>query len=312
MHDIVTPMIAMEDNKLAGVIAFVEVARGGSFAGAAQTLVTTPATVSRRIARLEDSLGVRLLTRTTRHVALTEAGANYLERCEPILRMLHDVDLSVADQTASDPRGRLRISLPGAFGRRYGAVTIADFRDLYPNVSLDIVITDQLVDLIEDNIDVAIRLSHLDDSSLVARRLASNERILCAAPAYLQKAAPRKIADLDDYACLAYSGYDQGRAWRLENRKEAVTYPLGGAVTSNDMEVLFEMVVAGCGVTMLPTFMANPAIRDGRLVRVLPGWTGPHAAIWAIHASRRLVPAKVRCFIDFLATRFARKAPWDN
>lgn len=303
----------MNEDRLSEVFAFVEVARGGSFVRAAKVLRTTAATVSRRVARLEDGLGARLLTRTTRRVALTEAGAGYLQRCEPILKMLHDVDLSVADETAAEPRGTLRVSLPGAFGRRHGAPALAAFRQLYPQLCVDVTITDRFVDLVEEHLDVAIRLADLPDSGLVARKLAPNRRILCAAPeAVARRGMPREVAELADHNCLMFAGYEQGRTWRLGKGETVVLHSPAATVISNDAEVLLEMALAGAGVTMLPTFMAGPAIRDGRLVRVLPEWSGPLAAIWAIHASRRLVPTKVRSFIDFLVTRFAGTPPWED
>ena len=161
--------------------------------------------------------------------------------------------------------------------------------------------------------DVAIRLADLPDTGLVARKLAPNRRILCAAPETVERLGmPSEVAELADHDCLMFAGYEQGRTWRLCRGETVILHSPATTVVSNDAEVLLEMALAGAGITMLPTFMAGPAIRDGRLVRVLPEWSGPLAAIWAIHPSRRLVPTKVRSFIDFLAARFAGTPSWED
>lgn len=303
----------MDEAKLSGVFAFVEVARCSSFVAAAKTLGTTPATVSRRVARLEDSLGARLFTRTTRHVILTDAGRNYLQRCEPILKLLDDVDLSLANEADEEPRGTLRISMPGAFGRRYGAAMLATFRNQYPQLLLEISLTDRIIDIVDERIDVAIRLADLPDSNLIARKLAPNHRILCASPALIKKqGTPTTLADLNRYNCLLFSGYEHSPIWQLHGPDGSLSHRINPTVMSNDIEVLYEMILTGHGVTMLPTFIAGPAIHNGLLMQVLPQWKGQETFIWAIHPSRRLVPAKVRYFVDYLVKCFANHLPWDD
>ncbi|GGF45562.1 LysR family transcriptional regulator [Aliidongia dinghuensis] len=302
----------MDEDRFGSVAAFVAVARRLNFAAAARALGVNGATVSRRIRRLEEQVGARLLTRTTRRVALTEAGIAYLERCESVLAALEEADLTVAMLNDARPRGLLRVSLPVAFGRLHVAPLLPAFLERYPDLKLDVGLSDAMVDLVHHQIDVAVRIADLADSGLIARRLAPNRRLLCAAPAYLARhGTPAAPADLERHECLHYTPHSAVDVWHLTHADgTTAAVPVAGRLRADSGETIYLAALAGHGIVLTPEFLAHEALARGALVPVLDDWAPAPSAIYAIQPTRRLIPPKARVFVDFLAEQFAGTPAW--
>ena len=296
----------MQLDQLQAMAVFARVAETGSFSEAARRLGLSKAAVSKRVARLEARLGVALVNRTTRHLSLTEAGAAFHEPCRQLIADADAAEAAVG-HLASAPRGRLRVNAPMSFGQRHLAPAIGAFMRSYPELSVELDLSDRTVDLVEEGYDLAVRIGALPDSSLVARRLAPLHRHLVAAPAYLDRAGrPEHPSDLADHACLRYAYLASGRVWRLDGG-EAVT--VDGPLTANNGDVLLAAARDGMGIAFLPSFFTGPDLCAGMLERVLPGWTRePAGGIHAVFPPGRARAPKVRAFTDFLAERFG--AAW--
>jgi DNA-binding transcriptional LysR family regulator len=254
--------------------AFIAVADGGSFSGAARMLGRDASVISRRVTELEATLGVRLLARTTRRVTLTEAGAAYFARVQPLLEELNAASQSASD-IASSPQGVLKVSMPVTFGRQWIAPLIPTFLANYPDVRIDARFSDRIVDVVADGFDVAIRVGVLRDSSLTSRKLASYRMLLVAAPGYLARhGKPRAPEDLAAHACIGFSGHADWPDWRLvkDGKKRTVRPP--GPLVADNSEAVVDAAIAGAGITFAPNWLAGPALRSGKLAEVLPGWTG--------------------------------------
>jgi DNA-binding transcriptional LysR family regulator len=292
---------------------FAAVVEAESFTGAARATGLTKSAVSRAIGRLEDRLGARLLNRTTRNLALTEAGAAFHARVLRILAEIEEAEQEAADQTAT-PRGTLRINAPVTFGVQHLAPVVADFLEACPELRVDLSLSDRFVDLVEEGVDVAIRIGRLTDSSLRARRLAPVRQMICAAPGYWDAhGRPAEPRDLADHNCLTYAYLSSGNAWRFltpDGRGEE-TVRISGALHSNNGDVLRLAAIAGAGVIMEPSFIVGADVAAGRLEEVLAGRTASGGDIWAVYPPGRYVPAKLRVFIDFLAERFGDTPYWD-
>jgi DNA-binding transcriptional LysR family regulator len=300
----------MED-RFESIRSFIFVAQQLSFVEAALALRIDPSTLSRRIRRLEETLGVRLFTRNTRRVVLTEAGAIYLERCLDILARLDEADATISSLSAK-PCGVLRVTLPVTFGQRHIAPALPEFLALYPRIDLDISFTDRFVDVLEESIDVAIRIGKLKDSQLIARRLAPNRRVLCASPNYLKRyGRPHKPQDLKEHNCLIFSMLATGDTWHLTSGEKHVVVPLNGKIRSNNAEALYQAVLSGCGIALLATFIVGEDLRCGRLETILDEWTTPETDIFAIFGPGRYIPSKIQVFVDFLAKRFRGTPYWE-
>ncbi|WP_437878431.1 LysR family transcriptional regulator [Sorangium sp. So ce513] len=298
-------------DRLEDMLCFTAVARALSFAVAAQELGISASALSRRVARLEAALGTALLRRTTRRVSLTEAGALYLERCTDVLTRVEDADALVSG-LAAEPRGRLRVAVPNLFGQSQVAPLLPDFLRRYPRIGLECSFTDRYVDLVQEGFDVAIRIGALTDSSLVVRRLATNRRILCAAPSYLRgRKHVTKPEDLAQHACLYFSFSAEGEQWTLQRGEEQVQARGRPALVADNAEALRLAAVGGSGVAVLATFLIAEDLRAGRLVRLLDDWSVPDTGIFAVHPPGRLVPSKVKAFVSFLAERYAG-TPWER
>lgn len=296
--------MAMET--LEGLPVFVRVVREGSFSAAARALDLTPSAVSKQIGRLEDRLAVRLFNRTTRKLGLTEEGAAFYERASRILADLDDAAESVSSLKA-EPRGRLRVTLPTAFGILHLLPALPDFIARHPEVTLEIDLNDRFVNMVEEGFDLALRIGDLEDSSLIGRRLAANRRVLAAAPGYLAgRTPPQRPDDLRDHDCLIYTYRAQRHDWRLvdEAGRECVVSVAGKLETNNPM-MLREAALAGLGVVLLPLWVIGPDLKAGRLRRVLPTHHWPDSSIQAVYPPGRHLSAKVRSFVDFLVERFA-------
>ena len=300
-------------DNLADVAVFVRVVERGSFTLAADELELSRAVVSKYVSRLEERLGARLLHRTTRRLSLTEAGAALFEASRGALERIEEAEGAVA-QLQSEPRGRLRVSAPMSFGILHLGPAITDFARAHPRVTLDLRLDDRFVNLVEEGIDVAVRIGALTDSSLVARRLATTRTLVCAAPAYLaQHGEPETPEDLAAHNCLIYSYLSTANVWRFtapDGRE--IPIAVNGTFRINNGIVLGEAAAAGHGILLTPSFYVGPLLRDGRLKRILPGYRLPELGIHAVYPERAQVPPKVRAFVDFLAQRFGRKPEWEK
>jgi DNA-binding transcriptional LysR family regulator len=299
-------------DRITSMTAFVSVVALGSFAAAAKRLNLSPAMVTNHIHALEERLGARLLNRTTRKLSLTEAGQEYHERCTRILAEIEEADRRVAALNAT-PSGTLRVNTSTVLS--HGLVTlIGEFGAAYPEITVELVATDRMVDLVEEGIDVAIRYNEAPDSSLIVRRLGRFRVVACAAPAYLeQHGVPRQPSDLAGHNCLAYMhpGFTTlTREWRLTGPDGEVTVPISGNLHTNYPEAIRAAALDGRGIAMSQTYFVDDAARSGQLVRVLPEYHLGEFPIFLVYPHRQYVPAKLRSFIDLAAKHFAEHPKW--
>lgn len=300
-------------DSLPAMAVFVNVVESGSFSGAARTLALSKSAVSKTVSRLEESLGTRLLNRTTRKLSLTEAGRAYYEGCRRMLNEAESANQAVHRLTDA-PRGTLRVNLPMSFGILQVAPLLPAFLERYPEIDLDAAFEDRVVDLVEDGYDMAVRVGVLADSSLIARRLAPNRRVLCAAPSYLeQHGTPQSPEALAAHSCLLYSYQASGDTWRLYGPEGERSVRVSGRLRLNNGDAIRCAAVAGLGIAYLPTFMVGPDLQAGRLVAVLSEWMdGDQGAVHAVYSSGRHLSPKVRVFIDYLVECFGVEPPWDR
>lgn len=297
-------------DRLTALQVFAEVARRGSFTDAAEALDLSRAKVTRYVAELEQWLGARLLQRSTRRLALTEAGHAALVRHAQVQEILDDLQASAADKDGV-PRGLIRITASTSFAQMHLAAALADFRQRYPQVQIDLLAGDRTFNLIEDKIDLAIRTTNNPDPGLVARRLGVCRSVLCASPEYLARAGmPQHPQALEQHVTLTYSYFGKSH-WRMSYAGEEISVPVGGAFSANEVGVLLAACEAGAGITMLPTYLAASAMAAGRLLPVLPQWQLESLAIYALYVSRRHIPSTLRCLLDYLAGRFGPEPYWD-
>jgi DNA-binding transcriptional LysR family regulator len=291
---------------------FARVVLSGSLSAAARELGLSPAMVSRRLAALEARLGVRLVNRTTRSLHLTDEGASYYESCSRVLMEIEQANASVSAGRQA-PQGTLRVALPAAFGNQYVAPLVPQFAALYPAVQLALSLSDRSVNLVEDGFDLAIRIAVLADSSLAARKLAPNRRVVCASPDYLrQHGTPNSPAELAQHNCLLAS--DFGATWEYKDPAgKPGSVRVGGRYVCDNWEVLREWALAGLGIALKSTWDVRRHLSSGSLVSLLPGYSfDSDVAIYAVYPHRRHLPAKTRAFIDFLANSFGPEPFWDR
>jgi LysR family transcriptional activator of dmlA len=285
---------------------FALLIKQGSLAAVARELGVTPPVVTKRLAVLERRLGVRLLNRTTRRMSVTHEGEIYLSDGIRILADIDELEMKVVSSRAA-PRGLLRVNASFGFGRRHIAPAVAAFARHYPEVEVQLQMTERPMNLVDSAYDVGIRIGELPDARITARRIASNHRLLCASPIYLAKhAAPVTPAELPRHDCLVIREDETAYGvWHLNNGKRRETVKVRGALSTNDGETALAWALEGHGVIMRSQWDAAPYLRSGRLVPVLPDWSLPGADIFAVYPQRLNLSAKVSAFIDFLAGRFA-------
>jgi DNA-binding transcriptional LysR family regulator len=289
---------------------FVEVVDKRSFASAAAGLELTPSGVSKIISRLEHRLGIRLLTRTTRRLALTVEGAIYLARCREILAAIEDAEAEAISAT-QQPRGMIRISTGPGIGRHALAPLLPDFQAQYPDITIDLCVTDRRVDLLAENVDVALRVGTLTDSALLARKVAVRRRVIVASPAYLARhGTPKRPADLLKHNCITLDGFPHLRRWAFHGASGIERLEVTGNVTSDSVDVIFDLVVAGHGIARLADIQANAPLRSGivRPLLVRHHHEEP-APVWALLPPGHNRLPRMRVFLDFLAARW-RNPPW--
>lgn len=285
---------------------FTLLARQPTLAAAAQALGVTPPAVSRRLAALEKRLGVRLLNRTTRRLSLTPEGEHYLADGEQILRDLEGLERSLSD-SRDTPRGLLRINAGFGFGRRHLGPLISDFVRLYPEVEIVLHLSDRTLDLTEHALDIGIRFGPPPDARVLARKIAANRRLLCAAPDYLaQHGTPIEPRDLASHHCIVIrENHHAFNNWQLTDGKQQVMVKVRSPLAVNHGEIAVDWALSGHGIVLRSEWDIAGYLRSGQLVRVLDPWAGSSADIHAIYPQRHQLSAKVRAFLDFLATRFA-------
>jgi DNA-binding transcriptional LysR family regulator len=292
------------------VLAFVEVARWLSFAKAATTLEMPPSVISRRVSNLEKRHAAQLFIRTTRRVELTEAGALFLAKCENALGEMHEAQTALS-MLLQSPRGRLRISMPSAFGRLCVAPLLSAFVDAYPEIELDIQLADHFVDMVRDRVDLAIRIGDLGDSDLVAKPFLNNRRFLVAAPALLRRiGVPRHPDDLTAMPCLRFSNLAPRDVWHLARGEERASVVASGPIRANDPDTILQAVTAGLGIAKVGEFAVYRQLAAGSLVRVLDGWEAAATRVQFVYPARRALPPKVQVFMTFIEHAMQREMPW--
>ncbi|MBS0446706.1 MAG: LysR family transcriptional regulator [Proteobacteria bacterium] len=295
-------------DRITGVQLFIRILETGSFSKASADLGLTQPTATKHVAALEAKLGARLLNRNTRGVSATEIGTLYYEKCKAIQRELEEAD-NLASLLQSSVSGQLRVSTSVAFGRRVLTPLVLDFMHKHPEISIDLGFDDRYVNLVEQGIDVAIRMGRLADSSLGARYLGLNPWVLVASPAYLDRhAAPREPADVSRHACLVYSSVQGDERWHFSGPGPAdgasngpqQSIPVHGPLRSNNLSVILEAAVAGMGLAILPWYVAQESVDAGTVRPLLTDHALPVQEMHAVFPSPKLVPSKVSTFIAFL------------
>jgi DNA-binding transcriptional LysR family regulator len=298
-------------DRLRALEVFVAVAELGSFAAAADQLGMSRNMASRHVADLEAHLGARLLNRTTRSVSLSSIGASYLETARDVLVRLEEADRAAGLQRLA-PHGRLSLSAPMSFGVRHVAPHLHTFTRANPEVTVDLSLNDRLVDLVEEGFDVAIRIARLADSSLISRRIADVHLVCVASPGYLSEhGTPSLPQDLARHRTIGYSLDTDPGQWRLENASGGqVAVRVQQHITANNGDAIEAMAQSGAGVALQPDFICHESLASGRLVQVLPGWSGGTIGVHALYPGKLYVPLKVRSFIDWLAAFYKTDPPW--
>jgi DNA-binding transcriptional LysR family regulator len=292
---------------------FVSVAQRGSLSAAAQVEGVAPAIIGRRIDALEERLGVKLLMRTTRRVSMTPEGVAFLEDAQRILNDLGNAEASVS-LGGLKASGQLRISAPAGFGRRHVAPLVPAFHALYPEVTVSLDLTDRIVDLINEGIDLAVRIGHLDSSTLVGVRLAENRRVVVASPRYLERhGLPTHPAELVHHRCLTFGNTgSQSRGWQFLIDGQSTSVRVGGPMECSDGAVLHQWALAGHGLAWRSMWEVAEDIARGRLVPLLQPFSVPDNAIHAVVPQRRHLPLRVRLFVDFLKQTYGSPRYWER
>lgn len=292
------------------ISTFVEVVARGSLSAAARAEGIAPAVIGRRLDALETRLGVKLLQRTTRKLALTDEGAAFLEDCQRILAELESAEAAVSERSAR-ATGHLLISAPAGFGRQHVAPLIPSFVAEHRDVTVTLNLNDRVVDLIGEGVDVAIRIASMSDSNLVSVKLADNRRVVVGTPAYLKRhGVPTTLDDLARHNCMAISSDGSQRGWTFLDGEKTVTVKVAGNMSCNDGAVLHDWVLAGKGLAWRSMWEVGGDIEAGRLQSVLDGYAAPGNDIYAVFAQRRHLPLRIRAFVDFLRRSYAQAGYW--
>jgi DNA-binding transcriptional LysR family regulator len=298
-------------DRLISARVFVEVADRGSLTQAAERLDMSPAMVSRHLAAAEDWLGARLLHRTTRRVSLTDAGQAAIVSCRQLLELAEDMRHRAGDRNR-EPDGTLRVTTSQSFAEAQLTSAVVDFQRQHPRLRVELMVVDRAVDLVEDRIDLAVRISNRLDPSLVSRRLTQCRSVLCAAPAYLAThGRPETAEALERHRCIGHA-FGSGPTYRLARGGQTVEIQVSGSLFTNETSIVRRAIIGGAGIGMLPTYFVAEQLRRGELVRLLPDYEPEILGVHAVYLSRRHQPLALRLLVDFLAARFGgATAPWD-
>jgi DNA-binding transcriptional LysR family regulator len=295
-------------DKFQEMTVFTAVVDAGSFVGAADELNISKAVVSRLVAELENRLRVRLLHRTTRKLSMTEEGQAFYVRCKALLADVEEAEAEVMARTGQ-ARGVLKLNVPVTFGILHLAPLWGRFLAQNPEVSLDVTLSDRVVDLVEEGYDLAVRIGRLSNSSLVSRQLSSSRMVLCAAPAYLKRhAAPKHPSHLTSHTIIAYSLLSTGDHWEFEGPDGIVNVKVKPRMKTNSGDTCLRAAVQGQGIILQPSFIVNQDIESGKLVEILPSYQCGEFGIYAVYPSRHNVSPKIRILIDYLAKAFTQKS----
>lgn len=300
-------------DSFAGLKAFVTTVDAGGFAAAGRQMGVVTSSVTRQVDALEEHLGTRLLTRTTRGVSLTTTGETYYAHAVRLLADLESANLE-ASESQGPPRGHLRVSLPVAFGQLHISPALPAFITRYPGISLELLLSDEVEDLAEQRLDLAIRLGNVDAPDAIARRLAPHHRLLCASPEYLRRhPAPRTPADLAEHACLTFAYNRSSAVWHFSGRSEE-SVRVSGPLRANNSLVLREAALNGMGLLLIADWLVGADVDAGRLQVVLPEWkahvNNEDSAVHAVYLPNRRHSKKVRAFIEFFAEHFGDPPYW--
>lgn len=295
-------------DELAAMRVFAQVVESGSLSGGARKNKLSVATVSRILTSLEDELGVRLLNRSTRHLGLTEAGEIYHQSVQRILQEIDGAKRLVTSYQGT-VKGNLRLHCRVSVGTHILAPALKTFLDLYPEVNVELTLTDERADLVADGVDCAVWLGNLPDSNLVARRLHPTHRIVCASPSYFaSRGMPTSPEDLKQHNCILFKADDYGSSWRFQKGADAITVPVSGNLQTKNGAALLPVVLSGLGVGLLHEWMVRSHIQNGSLVRILRDFTvSPvdyDTALYAVYPHKHRLPLKMQCFLDFLVELF--------
>ncbi len=290
-------------DKLRAMETFVRIVERGSLTAAAESLQASLPSVVRTLAALEVALDVRLLNRTTRRIALTDEGREYYARCQRVLAEVDDAEAALSARRAV-PKGRLRVTAPVMFGRLHVAPVLTAFAERFPAVKLELVLLDRVVDLVEEGIDVGVRIGQLPDSSLVAVPIGETRRVVCASPAYLKRAgAPASPSDLAAHRCVSFGGLAPGHEWRFMVGGKAVRVTVAAALASNLIDPVLDACVAGAGLGQFLSYQVRTLLEARKLKRVLAEFEPPPLPIHAIYPSARLLSSNVRALVDWSVPR---------
>ncbi len=295
---------------MTAMTVFVEVAERGSLTSAADALDMSRAMVTRYLSALEEWLGARVLHRTTRRISLTPAGEQALEHCRRMLAIGQELQYSL--DSDGMPHGQIRVTCSTSFGLSHLASAVVDFVHRYPGISIDVVLADRAMNLVEERVDVAIRIARALEPGLISRRISVCRSVICASPEYLvRRGTPREPQDLAAHACLSHH-YVGRSLWQLYKDGQATSVAVKGPISGNDATLLAQAVREGAGIGFLPTYLVAPMLRSGELVAVLPDYTLDEMGIHGVYLSRKQMPLSVRMFLDFLVERFGEAPEWDR
>jgi DNA-binding transcriptional LysR family regulator len=300
-------------DRFADIEAFTSVVEAGTFSAAGERLGVAKSVISRRISQLEKRLGSRLLHRTTRRLALTDAGKNFYQRAVQVLADLDDAEQSVTEETI-ELRGSLKLAAPLSFGLGHLSDAITDFLNEHPAIELNLDLNDRNINLVEEGFDLAVRIGELQDSTLVARRLGTVRNITCASRDYLERyGEPASPDELHQHIGLQYSNINYKQQWCYETPEGKTIYAQPQIrIRANNGEALAAAASAGLGITTGPTFILGRHIKEGSLIRILNEYQRPSVGIYAVYPPGRLTPRRIQVFSEFLAGRFGDNPYWDN
>ncbi len=291
---------------------FVAVAEAGGFSAAARRLGMPLATVSRKVSELEDLLRVQLLTRTTRKVALTEIGQHHFEICRRLLEELSEAERMASGEYRA-PRGALVVAAPASLGRIYMTPIVTEFLAAYPDVDVDLRLADRIINLADEGVDIALRVGELPDSSLMAIKVGTIRQVVCASPAYLKEhGTPMKLGELSDHACVTFTSLGTSQEWMFRRGREVTRIPVRSRLSVGAADAAVDAAAAGLGITRLLCYQASPAILSNRLTLLLRDCEPEPTSVSLVYRSGRLIPQKLKAFIDFVLPRLKPKLVFDR
>ncbi|MBC7970393.1 MAG: LysR family transcriptional regulator [Verrucomicrobia bacterium] len=290
-------------DRLTCMKVFVRTVEANSFSAVARAMETTQPTISKQIAALEEYLGVQLLLRSTRSLNLTDEGARFYQHCQRVLEVVAEAEASVG--RPQKPSGLLRVSCPVSFGQFQIVPRLKDFLDRYPDIKIDLTMADHFIDLVEEGVDLSIRIGNVQDTSLVSQQIGVTRRVTIGAVSYFEQAGePQALDDLIHHNCIVYTQLTTGNEWHFQKEQGVVRVSVNGNFKTNSSTAIREAVLSGLGIAVSPIWLFTDAIDQGILKVVLRDYQPTPLPIYALHRRSRFHPAKVRCFIDFLAAEF--------